>query len=246
MIRSIPRNHEAGVYSITNLKNGRVYVGSSISMCGRMLTHRRLLRRNKHGNQFLQNSWNKHGQANFKFDVIEECDPSEITTREQHWIDTLKAYDSEYGYNQARYVEQNMLGRKHSKTSRAKMSASRKDNPLQAANQIAATKAAAIANRGKPRSQEVKDKMSKTRKARKFKNSLETRTAISKANKGRKHTPEAKAKMAEAIKKSWQTKKRRSYLKEQLSAEHKQAIGEGVRKHWEMKRILKFQNKEAS
>jgi hypothetical protein len=44
---------------------------------------------NKHSNQHLQNSWNKYGEQNFRFEIVEECYPSDCITREQHYFDTL-------------------------------------------------------------------------------------------------------------------------------------------------------------
>ena len=49
-----------------------------------------MLRANKHRNTHLQNSWNKYGESNFKFDIVEKCSKNDCIIREQHFIDTLK------------------------------------------------------------------------------------------------------------------------------------------------------------
>jgi group I intron endonuclease len=56
-----------GIYKITNLVNNRYYIGSSLDIKRRWDTHRRMLNKNNHHNDFLQKSWNKHGGDNFKF-----------------------------------------------------------------------------------------------------------------------------------------------------------------------------------
>lgn len=59
-----------GIYTITNLLDGKYYVGSSLDLNRRLLSHRTKLNNNTHRNKHLQNAWNKHGKANFKFEVI--------------------------------------------------------------------------------------------------------------------------------------------------------------------------------
>jgi group I intron endonuclease len=34
----------------------------------------------------------KYGHSNFKLEILEYCDPSEILSREQHYLDLLKPY----------------------------------------------------------------------------------------------------------------------------------------------------------
>ena len=51
----------------------------------------------RHSNKHLQNSWNKYGQDNFKYEIIEKCNLEEIDDREIYWINY---YDSiNKGYN---------------------------------------------------------------------------------------------------------------------------------------------------
>lgn len=79
-----------GVYRIRNLINSKFYIGStSWDFKKRWRTHRNQLLKNRHDNPHLQYSWNKHGEANFKFEVVELCDKSICFQREQHYIDTL-------------------------------------------------------------------------------------------------------------------------------------------------------------
>ena len=85
----------AGIYTIENRKTGRVYIGSSINIQGRIRTHFGQLQRNEHPNKFLQSSFNKHGGQNFVWDILERVeDPNELLIREQYWIDLSKNEES--------------------------------------------------------------------------------------------------------------------------------------------------------
>lgn len=81
---------QQGIYSITNTVSGKRYIGSTIMLNQRIITHRRKLQTNKHGNGRLQAAWNKHGEAAFVFEVLEYVtDQHLLFAREQDWIDKL-------------------------------------------------------------------------------------------------------------------------------------------------------------
>ncbi len=145
----LPLCSKAGVYSITNLRNGKVYIGSAAAIRGRMHYHRSFLRRGKHDNQYLQRAWAKYGEAAFRFDVLEICELVTLIEREQYWIDSLNACNRSNGYNICPAAGSAMQGRKHSEESCAKMSKQRKGKIPHAA-----TEAAAIANTGRKRTSE--------------------------------------------------------------------------------------------
>lgn len=75
-----------GIYSITNLQNGRQYIGSSSNVEARWEDHRYWLDRGEHINPHLQSSWKKYGSVSFRFDLIEECKESELLRRERYYI----------------------------------------------------------------------------------------------------------------------------------------------------------------
>lgn len=54
---------------------------------------------NRHCNAYLQNAWNKYGESNFKFEIIELCTEDKLLKREQIWLDKTKCYDKNIGYN---------------------------------------------------------------------------------------------------------------------------------------------------
>jgi group I intron endonuclease len=79
------------IYKIENKINNKIYIGSAIYFPRRIKEHIGLLKKNKHHSTYLQNSWNKHGENNFIFEVIEKIStPEQLIPREQYWIDTLK------------------------------------------------------------------------------------------------------------------------------------------------------------
>lgn len=82
-------NGICGIYKIVNLINGKIYIGSSKNLRVRLWKHRSLLRHNKHYNSHLQNSWNKYGENNFDYAILETCDEENQYKREQFYIDTL-------------------------------------------------------------------------------------------------------------------------------------------------------------
>lgn len=89
-----------GIYKITNLKNGKFYIGSSKDTDRRWWEHMNELNKNVHINKKLQNAWNFYGKDNFKFEVIEELNDEQILLeREQYYLDAFQPYRNNIGYN---------------------------------------------------------------------------------------------------------------------------------------------------
>ena len=80
----------AGIYMLTNLISGKRYIGSSKNLRQRLWEHRSLLRHNKHVNRHLQNAWNKYGEDNFEYSIIEYCNEENRIEREQFYVNKLK------------------------------------------------------------------------------------------------------------------------------------------------------------
>jgi group I intron endonuclease len=78
-----------GVYKIVNLNNKKTYVGSSKSVYGRWITHKRELAKGTHHNYKIQRDYNKWGLEYFRFSVLEECVESELLKVEQKHIDVV-------------------------------------------------------------------------------------------------------------------------------------------------------------
>jgi len=67
-------NRLRGIYSITHIPSGRVYIGSSISIIDRLKTHIGSLFKNKHRNPRLQHTFNRDGIQSFSFSIIRLVD----------------------------------------------------------------------------------------------------------------------------------------------------------------------------
>ena len=81
---------KSGIYKITNLKNGNVYIGSSRDIWGRWRTHYNNLEWKKHCNEKLQADWNRYGEMNFTFEIISYCAPADFVVFEEFAISALK------------------------------------------------------------------------------------------------------------------------------------------------------------
>jgi len=110
-----------GIYKIENIINKKLYVGSSVNIYSRWCVHLDLLRKNKHENQYLQNAFNKYGENNFIFNIIEIVnDKNDLLNKEQYWIDKLKVCDRTIGYN-LNPIAGNSLGRNTSEQTKEKL-----------------------------------------------------------------------------------------------------------------------------
>ncbi len=90
----------SGIYTITHIDSGRVYVGSATNIYTRWNYHRSSFRTGKHCTPYLKNAWDKYGETAFRFDIIERVqDKSNLIEREQYWIDFYNASDRECGFN---------------------------------------------------------------------------------------------------------------------------------------------------
>ena len=89
-----------GIYQIKNLKNDKIYIGSSKAIYKRWHDHKSKLLKNKHENPYLQNAWNKYGEEYFKLSIIEKVeDNSLLLIKETEHILKNKSTCPEHGYN---------------------------------------------------------------------------------------------------------------------------------------------------
>lgn len=88
----------SGIYQITCITTGKLYIGSAINLRKRRKDHFGELQRNIHRNAKLQHAFNKYGPECFTFEVLELVLPMSLTAREQYWLDKLKPF-GDNGYN---------------------------------------------------------------------------------------------------------------------------------------------------
>lgn len=160
---------KSGIYKITCVVTGKVYVGSAFNLSRRQIEHRYHLKRGDHFNHYLQNAWDKHGASAFEFEVIEECDTEVIQQREQYWVDFYQSTNPDLGFNIASVISAPMTGRTQSLETRTKISVAQKGIPApnrrvkRSAESIEKT---ASAHRGRKRSPEVCARISDAKKNR--------------------------------------------------------------------------------
>lgn len=145
----------SGIYQIRNLVNDKCYVGQTADFHKRWAQHYSALCLNRNKpSRYLQNVWNKHGEMNFFFEVLEIVGGNEnniehfklrLNSAEQYWIDRLQpnynicpVAGTSLGCKQTEETNQknsetskgnkNCLGRTYSRESRQKMSRSQKGN----------------------------------------------------------------------------------------------------------------------
>lgn len=87
---------QAGIYSITSLVNGKRYVGSAVNIYQRWHNHKSYLKHNKHVNKHLQNHYNKYGEQDLIYTLLEVVERGEksltefkqlLLEREQTYLD---------------------------------------------------------------------------------------------------------------------------------------------------------------
>lgn len=111
----------AGVYQISHVGTGKLYIGSSANMQKRRGEHFSRLRKNRHANQRLQRAFNKYGEEAFEWTVLLLV-PSValLVPTEQSFIDLHNPF-----YNICR-IAGTSLGRRHTDIARHKISTARK------------------------------------------------------------------------------------------------------------------------
>ncbi len=82
-------NEKCGVYIITNIINGKRYIGSSKNLKERLQKHVWDLNKRVHINEHLQSAWNKYGEDAFDYGIIELTTEDTRFDREQYYIDIL-------------------------------------------------------------------------------------------------------------------------------------------------------------
>ncbi len=89
-----------GIYKIQNIENGKCYIGQSTNIHKRWAAHRnRWNKPSDHNYETpLYRAMRKYGIESFVFEVLEECDVSELSAKEIEYINRYNSFWN--GYNQ--------------------------------------------------------------------------------------------------------------------------------------------------
>jgi group I intron endonuclease len=83
----------SGIYKIINKINGDFYIGSSKNILRRKNEHIKKLNSNKHQNTILQRAWNKYGELNFEFLIVEFCTIDLLLEKENIYLSKKPKYN---------------------------------------------------------------------------------------------------------------------------------------------------------
>lgn len=81
-----------GIYKITKKNNGKSYIGQSNDIYRRFNEH---IRRDALP---IEQAIQKYGKEAFSFEVLEECDLTELDSKEKYWINFYNTFNG-FGYN---------------------------------------------------------------------------------------------------------------------------------------------------
>lgn len=201
-----------GIYKIKNIINGSLYIGSSVNLKKRFKDHLRLLKQNKHHSIKMQNSWNKYGEDNFVFEILEYCKKDELLVKEQFFLDTYKpnlnickVAGNKLGVKmsdkQKKILSEINKGKKLSDETKQKISLGNigKSKNKGVLKSDETKQKISMSCSGKTFSEETKIKLSNKRKLRVI--TEETKLKISKSHNGKIISEKTKLKMSESAKK---------------------------------------------
>lgn len=152
----------SGVYILTHINTGKIYIGSSQCIGERWYKHFEYPETNTCTK--LRNAIKKHGKDAFTASILETTLPERTTLleREQHYLDALQPFD-ERGYN-IRKIAGSNLGVKHSDETKQRWSEAKRGdkNPMWGRRGRSDRKMAAdAARRGRKFTPEHKAKLGK-------------------------------------------------------------------------------------
>jgi len=125
---------KSGIYKITNIINGKSYIGSSKNIDARFWEHMKKLYLNIHCNSHLQRSWNKYGKDSFTFGILELCPENKFIEIEDFYISKYQTLNKKHGYNllsanrqiysqeTREKMSKSRIGKKHSEETKLRMS----------------------------------------------------------------------------------------------------------------------------
>ena len=182
-----------GIYSFIHRNTLTCYVGSAVDIEARRKSHLAAAKRG--AMQRLQVAIRTLGIESFDFEVLEECEPSELLQRERFYIVLLNAASLE-GFNTNSTPVPNRYGAKYSAAHRARISAGNIGKHFGPKHSAESRARMSLARKGKKGAKWCPEKRERL-KGKTF--SEETRRRMSEAAKARGYNAAALAKATDAI-----------------------------------------------
>lgn len=211
-----------GIYKITNLINGKAYIGQSVNILSRFDYHKK-----RCNNNYLRASFEKYGIDNFSFEIIRTFSISPLLylfldAYEEHYINFYNTMNRDHGYNRmhggqpGRLCEEakelmkrnsagKLIGHKHTSKAIEHMKKAQSNRSAQWKKHISE------GQKGKIISENTKEKIRIARSKQVI--TEETKAKLSKALTGKKKSPEHIQKVQEAYQKFLQSEEGIAYKK---------------------------------
>ena len=86
-----------GIYRITNKINGKSYIGQSVDLRNRLRDHIKAGLGIASSNNRFYTEMKNEGPEAFMYEILEECDRSQLNEKERFWINFYSS--TNWGYN---------------------------------------------------------------------------------------------------------------------------------------------------
>ena len=81
-----------GIYKIEDVKTGNIYIGQTDDIKRRLTNHNARIKKSYHDYKEFNEAYADDPER-IKFEILEECDESELKAREKYWINYCQKVD---------------------------------------------------------------------------------------------------------------------------------------------------------